>query len=423
MLRSFARRHAVPLAAAALVALVSVAALAVSAVYALRAARSEAGLRELYARALERNVELTTERMGRIHQLPGGADLARGLLEESIAELEALLAQVEADGALLLQLARAEIALGDVLGNPHVANLGDAAAAEARYGRAEEIAARLPAGDTDAMSVEAHLHRRRAQLADWSGEAGAAADHAARALQLSEALQAALPGDRFVVKDLAFAHELLATLASSRGDVEAQTRHVGLAREHFEQFRDLGGDPELAAFQLAMARISLGGVYWRQQRYPECAAENAAAAAELEPLVAARGDLLSRRERLAWARMWEGSAAYLAGELDGAERALQSSVEHYRRLVELDAGNPQYPPPLANAYHMLGSVAVSRADSAGTGPEAGLAHLERAARLRRSAVDVWDAFEAAGHLAPRHEQAAAHVRRALAEVEERLGTR
>ena len=430
-LGAFARRNRAVVAGVAAVLVVSVGAAAVSLFYAGLAARSAADHRELFRRTLDRSIETVTETVGRVHQLPGGADFARTLLEDSLLELEALHAQAGDDPEVELRIATAEMRLGDVLGNPTYANLGDLDAAEVRYERARSIVAELPQQDPDVQRLDAFLERRRAHVAMGRGDDEAATLAAEASRERFESIFEAAPDDPDAAKDLAFAHDLMAVLARSAQDIDAMEAHVEREQQLFERFVELGGDADVGAFQAALALLNLGAARYARGSAVEREGRNAAplyaaaaetyarAADELEALTAARGELLPRRERQAWARMWEGSCAYLAGDLPRGETALRRAHDLYDELVELDRSNTTYPPAHANVLHMLGSLEVTRADRI-AGEVEERSHLERAAEWRRRAVDVWRDFEASGHLLPQHQGAYAHVRGALGEVEARL---
>jgi non-specific serine/threonine protein kinase/serine/threonine-protein kinase len=93
-----------------------------------------------------------------LQQIPGTTALQRRSVERSLAYLDRLTAEAGGDATLRLELAKGYRNLGDVLGNPFRANLGDRSGAEAAYRRG------LAAIQTSSPELAARLERAKLEL-------------------------------------------------------------------------------------------------------------------------------------------------------------------------------------------------------------------------------------------------------------------
>ena len=167
---AFARRNRTLVVASATVLLVSVAAAVISVGFAMQSRYAESiavrrskeaqderdRTNELLSQSLQRSLETTFAAVPRIHGLPGGAEAAERVLRRTIDDLEALDRQSGGASNTQIALAEAHAKLGDILGNPQFANLGDPGGSKQAYARALEAAQiieRIAGGKTASLAV------------------------------------------------------------------------------------------------------------------------------------------------------------------------------------------------------------------------------------------------------------------------------
>jgi tetratricopeptide (TPR) repeat protein len=122
-----------------------------------------------------------------ISRLAGATELRRGMVQKSLQYLDSLAAEAGGDEALLLEIAGAYHKLGDVLGNPGVANLGDSDGAGAAYDKAESLYRAVLKGQSAQAEPQRALARLLLAESDFHGLLGAT-PRAERALFESRAI-------------------------------------------------------------------------------------------------------------------------------------------------------------------------------------------------------------------------------------------
>lgn len=253
-LRAFTRRNRALVLAAAAILVVAVVGTAVSLAFAVRSQRAERRAQQesreadtqraraatAFQTLVERGLATTFRIMPAVHDLPGGAPLVAELMAATVAELEELEDLARGDPDVELALAEAYIGLGDVYGNPEVANLRQTQRAADAYTRALALAERSLAevGLTGrrAALVAARTLRRRAELALGRRDpAGASQDlergHALATGALAAAASPELAPLRF---ELGLLGHLLSVRDKQDGDLERAERHARNALEHVE---------------------------------------------------------------------------------------------------------------------------------------------------------------------------------------------
>ena len=367
-------------------------------------AAAEASAQATALLGLERNAELTGDLGRRLHQMAGGAGVRRDLLRSSIEELRALLDEHEHLPGLRLQLARSELLLGDVLGAPSVANLGDTVGAWECYDLAETHLAALPVDEPAAARTRALLQRRRAALAFSEGDLDEALVQARSAHEDALRFAHLAPQVPEADLDLAFVHDVLATVHGARGELSEQAEQLDHGVQAIERYLAAGGDPEPGETKLAYLRLTRGAMEWSRGDYAAARDENERAARLFEELAQRSPTLASLRFALGRARFWEGSAAAQLDDLQRAERCLTEAAERFQALLAGDPQNPQPATFLANAYHMLGGLEVGRADKA-VDSEVRREHLERAYVWRARCVDFAEGSQPCAQWLPTFRQA------------------
>jgi tetratricopeptide (TPR) repeat protein len=165
------------------------------------------------------------------------------------------------DNLLLADLAAAYTRLGDILGNPTLANLGDRAGAAAAYAKAlailDPLAARAP-DQYDFTSKLGYLLSRISSVQHMAGETGNADATAAHMLAVWEAAVRRFPNSRPARNGLAAAHFSIATTASDKSE---KARHFNVALEIYQRQMAEKADDWYAVRNVALAHKYLGALY------------------------------------------------------------------------------------------------------------------------------------------------------------------
>jgi serine/threonine protein kinase len=209
--RKFVARHKVGVAAAALavVALVATSLVAVWEAHPARVQQARAERRFGDVRQLARS--LLFEIHDSVQDLAGSTPTRQLLVTRALEYLDSLARESQDDPELRRELATAYEKVGDIQGNPYVANLGDTEGALASYEKALAIREELEIpGEEAALRRElAITYRSIGDVLEQKGDVAACLDNYRRSLATLEALAADYPADDGVRDELARAYETL----------------------------------------------------------------------------------------------------------------------------------------------------------------------------------------------------------------------
>jgi len=372
--RLFARRRRALFVASIAILVSLVAATIVSSVFFLneRAARHRTELlveegQSLAVWALEQHDD-------ELRPLAESTPVRRELARRIRAYLEQLSQNASANTALQLDVAAAWRRLGDVLGSPYEANLGQPAAAIGSYEQALEVYARvhdLRGNDRRAAHGTAVCRMRLADVLVSIGKPASVHLDAAE-IELRGLLRDA-PDDSRAMATLAQALRRLADAAATRGDLDAaKTSHreaIDLARRAL----DLRPASEGRRFLLAVTHAEFG-TFLRDHGEAEAAAEQYRSFRDVVP---ADLDELPARARL------DGRLSLIYqhdGDLRWAEHDIAAALVSYEKASCVDAQRVDADPTNAQARTAL-ATSTERIGYAVA--ELGR-HKEAAAAFRRS---------------------------------------
>ena len=155
-----------------------------------------------------------------IRDLPGSTPARRLLVTRALEYLDSLSAQSRGDASLQKELASAYERVGDVLGYPYAANLGDKTGAEASYRKAlairESMAVANPK-DVDAQRALVGTYFRLAQVLESSGNFTGALAALDKARPIAEQL-AAGSADPILADHFAGGYYFTAAIQAKAGD-------------------------------------------------------------------------------------------------------------------------------------------------------------------------------------------------------------
>ena len=287
----FARRHALTVAASALAALLLIASGLVSLAQAARArreaehaARRLADVRELAGSFL---FEIETG----LRDLAGSTKLRAQVVTTALRYLELLSAESADDPALLEDLARGYVKVGEIQGSPYEPNLGEPEAALESAGRALAQADRLAELRPDERAGaerRAFALRLRGDVEGTFGRVTAARTTYEEALAAARHAAATDPADLELRRLVSALLQRLASTDQSLGHVEQAIR--GLEQNLAESRELAAADPERSERSVMVAQALLGQALLTAGRGPEALAAQRAALALAERRLAAAPD-------------------------------------------------------------------------------------------------------------------------------------
>lgn len=360
----FVTRHKVA-AAATLAFTVTLIALTISSVYFARAARREQAV------AVQRQM-IADRRFQDLHQFArfvvfefdeairtGETNARRLMVAQALGYLNGLSKESENDPAILRDLANAYIKIGDIQGNPYVANLGDSSGAIASYRRAVQIAdalIRIEPGNPRNATVHG---RTQLGLGDLMMQAG---DNEGAKKLYGEASRIL---EKAAGNDLAGEAPLLAASALGRlgflqlsveGDARAAL--ASLERAVDTAHRATANQPSNPEGMkvVSAASLGLGRVLVNLGRHREGIARLTEALTVRKQLSGSMpGDRHLRRE-VAASLILLGDALSSNSQTNRAADSYREGVRIHRELLQADPKNRQF---LRDAYVALGRVATA----------------------------------------------------------------
>jgi eukaryotic-like serine/threonine-protein kinase len=155
-----------------------------------------------------------------IKDLPGSTPARKLLVTRALEYLDSLARQAKGDSSLQRELATAYVKVGDVLGYPYMANLGDTAGALQSYRKALAIREPLASTRPDDMQLQGELARNYFRIADVleaTGDFKGAVETVGKALPITQRM-ALGKNDPTVIDHLAGGYYYTAGLLGQMGD-------------------------------------------------------------------------------------------------------------------------------------------------------------------------------------------------------------
>jgi eukaryotic-like serine/threonine-protein kinase len=361
--RRFAARRAIPLAAAFAVMAVSlIGALSTLA----QSHRAERRFNEV--RSLAHSLLFDT--YDSISGLPGSLPARRLLASRAQQYLDSLERESGNDSALTRELAESYLRLGDVLGSPYIANLGDTTGALVSFRKGAALLEREAALYPNAAGVQEQLlqaHTSLGRVLVRQGNAGESISIMRQAVAEGEALYARYH-DFSHAQQLSLAYQYLAQaqdLACNQdGSLKTCQEVIVKSRKALETLEAAGPRSEESwQFNLASRHFGLGYAlqglgdrtgnvsYYRQALDIQLKGD-----AVMRALAASNPERPRRRE-LADDLLCIGMSRWrCCRDLAGAMRDVQEAVESFERLGAQDPHNMEARRDVANSYKTAGEV-------------------------------------------------------------------
>jgi non-specific serine/threonine protein kinase/serine/threonine-protein kinase len=366
----FVGRHKAGVAAAALVILSLVAGV-VATVWSARIARAEQARAERRFNDVRRLANsFLFEIDDSVRDLAGSTPTRELLVTRALEYLDSLAEESHDDPSLQQELATAYEKVGDIQGNPYVANLGDTEGALESYRKALAIREALEAaGGTPTSRREiAITHRSIGDILGQQGDLAGCVESYRRSLAILEELSATDPDDAGVRDELARAHEALGDGLGRAGDhaaqLESYRRSAAIREELLER------DPANSRLKrsLAVAYMKLGEGWVDDEE--EGVKSFRRSITIMESLAAADPTNARTRRELSMVENRLGEVLIATGDVAGALESLRAALALRERVAVDDPENAQARFDLATVRANVGA-ALARSGRAEEGAEMG----------------------------------------------------
>lgn len=367
-----------------------------------------------------------------IARLPGSTPVRQMLIRRALEYLDRLAQEGIADATFRQEVAAAYRRVGDVQGNPYIANVGDIPGAIASYRRSLEIlnGARGPETATEGhRRAMAQAHERLGDVLVITGDVTGGLESHRRALEARKVLVAAGTRNWTDQGDLAVSHSKVGQALFWHGDAAAALAHHREALKLLEPFAsdtpaDLNvqlalisslihaGDVLLATNvprealamlrraedlasqwiaaepsnprvlrQLAISHTKIGEVLATLQDVAGAVASQRAALALRSAISTADPENAQAKRDVAISHLMLASTLARAGRGRDVDRHLEAGIALFEKIAEAAAESVLARSDLVAAHNMAGSTWVRASD-----PGRALPSLERAIALGREIV-------------------------------------
>jgi tetratricopeptide (TPR) repeat protein len=201
----------------------------------------------------------------RIEKLHGATEARQLLIQRALQYLDGLSHESAGDPGLQRELAQSYLKLGDVLGYPNDANLGDRKGALDSYGKALAILdglapsrAGTPAATPDVLRNIATVHQRIGEMLLKGGNTSEAFDQVMTGQKILEELVRSGRIDRSTRSDLAISYSKVGQSYESRGETTEALAQYKSAMELFQALHREAPDDPQASRNVTVAHSKLG---------------------------------------------------------------------------------------------------------------------------------------------------------------------
>jgi len=301
-----------------------------------------------------------------IRNLPGSTPVRERLVKDALVYLDSLAGEAADDPGLQRELAFAYDRVGDVLGAPHGANLGDRAGAMESYLKAMRIREALLAADPkDLKSLRdlAESHRNIGWQLTGTNETAAGLEHLRQAVMLYEQAVTKQPADREVRRGLARAYDSVGSALEDRGDLVGaleNERHAVLLLEEM-----LAATPNEKSLRrsLSIAHENIGRSLFLKGDLSAALESNSKALALRNALYSEDPTNTDYRRMLAISYQNDADFRMQSGDKLGAMESFLRKLSIDKELLAADPANKQSYGDCAYSSLRLGDLAFELGDN------------------------------------------------------------
>ena len=311
-----------------------------------------------------------------IETLPGATAVRERLVTDARMYLDSLAAEAEGDSALQRELAAAYDRVGNVLGRPYAANLGDTKGALESYTKALRIREALVAADARNAQNRRELAESYRQIG-WqlqdTSDTATSLEYFRRATAMYAQLALQHPDDAQMQTALARTLTELGSVLEGRGDLSGALENERRALVLLQKLDAASpGDPELRR-TLSTTYDYIGRALFLSGDVTAALASNARAL-ELRAELSARDPTnATLRRMLAISHQNDGDFRALTGDSSGALASFRRKLAMDEELVAADPANVQAHGDLGYSTQRIGDILTAQGF-----------HAEALAQYRRS---------------------------------------
>jgi serine/threonine protein kinase len=293
----------------------------------------------------------------KIENLPGSTPARQLLVNQALQYLDNLARESSGDVTLQRELATAYMKVGDIQGNPTVANLGDMNGALASYQKALQIRQTLPAGSAmtkDSQMELANSYDRVGDMALLDHDVKVTTENYQNALAIRQHLAEQEPNDPQIRFDLSLSYSNLGDALSDGGNPKAALEHFTLSRNLREPL--LAQEPLNAKYRRSVAilyqRIATN-LYYTGDKTGAIAISRRSLEM-LEALANENRQNAKAQREVAFAYNNLGDLLWYNDELKGAMENYQIGLRMREALLQQDPTNMQARRDVAISYGNYG---------------------------------------------------------------------
>lgn len=326
-----------------------------------------------------------------LSSMPGGIEVRKTMVWHSLAYLDGLAKESSTDLELQRELAAAYEKMGDVLGRPLTANLGDTAGALTSYRKAlaiREAVARKQPENPAAKQELATIYQRMSAILKVTGDhqQALALDH--KTIAIRGSLLQSDPRNRQLQRELASSYTNLGGTLSQLGQWNEvlETRQEALKLwERIAAREDVSTDE---ARGLAIAHTRLGSILLYLKR-PAEAMPHYSKALDIDlRLAKAHPQNTQLQSAMAQSLVAYGFALFRTGNASEALKHYRQALPAFETLTAADAGDMRSQSMLATCHYRIAEALLQSGASAKAIEEAQSSLNTRLDLARRNAASV-----------------------------------
>lgn len=374
-----------------------------------------------------------------IETLPGSTPVRQLLVTKALQYLDSLSRESSTDIALRRELATAYLKVGDIQGNPTVANLGDMEGALISYQKALQIRQSLPTEDTPVKDAALDLATSYDRVGDMlllNHNIEETTENYQKALEIRERLAEKEPNQAQIRYDLSLSYSNIADALTQAGDPSnslenyrkalsirqallvqdtTNTKYrrsiaalyyrmgqlifdggdkvggVETARKSLAMFESLSQEnPQnsKARRELALAHNNLGDLLWYNNDLKDATKEYKIGLDMREELLKTDPTNMQARRDLAVSYSNYGYTLVQAGNAQGLD-FYRTNIEVMESLLAANPGNANSMRDVAITYSVTGDVYGLMADNQSLPPAKRIEYYETAMSYNHRSLTVW----------------------------------
>jgi non-specific serine/threonine protein kinase/serine/threonine-protein kinase len=302
-----------------------------------------------------------------IANLPGSTPARELLVKRALEYFDSLAQESGDDPSLQREIVSAYLKVGNVLGNPNNANLGDSSGALQSYGKALSVDQRILAAnpaDGEAHRLLAVIYEKMSDVQAATGNMRGAVDSSSRSLSIFREIATSHPAESPAQISLAISHIKWGDVMGNPdfpngGERQAATESYRASLEILERLSQTSTDEPKIRHLRGLVYERLGTMLATQGQIAEASDAYQRSLAIREGLASENPTDVDAIRDVAIAYEKIGSVLEAKGDLVGALESRRKSLSIFRRLVEADQQNVQARQSLALSYLHLGDLLIN----------------------------------------------------------------